>query len=482
MSARLVWTVRRNSYFDSIDLMQIAEQVRQLTGVLDVAVVMGTPAGHSMLEEAGMWSSEAPEAGPSDLLVAVRAEGEPAGRRALARVEELLSARRDGGPARDEAMPRTISAAARRAARASVAVVAVPGAHAALEAHQALSAGLHVFLFSDGVTLDDEAALKRRARGRGLLVMGPECGTSIIKGVGFGFANRVRRGPIGVVGASGTGIQEVTSLVHRLGSGISHAIGTGGRDLHAEVGGVTTLQAIEALAADAATQVILLVSKPASPEVAAAALNAAVATRKPVVACLLGYGGKTPDGVRTASTLEEAAVVAIGVAGRETAAIAPPPAVAGSARGAVRGLYSGGTLCDEARRIVGGAQHRFTDFGAEEFTRGRPHPIIDPGRRNAALVEAGDDPDVSVILVDLILGDCAHPDPAGALRPALNEARARRHGRAMAVVAHVVGTDQDPQGLEKQEETLRGLGAIVCGSNRIAAETARALTEGGHGR
>ena len=482
MSARLAWTVRRNSYFDSIDLMQIAEQVRQLTGVLDVAVVMGTPAGRSMLEEAGMWSSEAPEAGPSDLLVAVRAEGEPAGRRALARVEELLSARRDSGPARDDVMPRTIGAAARRAARASVAVVAVPGAHAALEAHQALSAGLHVFLFSDGVTLDDEAALKRRARGRGLLVMGPECGTSIIKGVGFGFANRVRRGPIGVVGASGTGIQEVTSLVHRLGSGTSHAIGTGGRDLHAEVGGVTTLQAIEALAADAATQVILLVSKPASPEVAAAVLNAAVATRKPVVACLLGYAGKTPDGVRTASTLEEAAVVAIGVAGRETAAIAPPPAVAGSARGAVRGLYSGGTLCDEARRIVGGAQHRFTDFGAEEFTRGRPHPIIDPGRRNAALVEAGDDPDVSVILVDLILGDCAHPDPAGALRPALNEARARRHGRAMSVVAHVVGTDQDPQGLEKQEETLRGLGAIVCGSNRIAAETARALTEGGHGR
>src|SRR5262249_2387849 len=217
--------------------------------------------------------------------------------------------------------------------------------------------------------------------------------------------------------------------------------------LHAAVGGVTTLQALEALAADAATQVILLVSKPASPEVAAAVLNAAVATLKPVVACLLGYAGKTPDGVRTASTLEEAAVVAIGIAGRETAAIAPAQAAAGSSRGAVRGLYSGGTLCDEARRIGGGAQHRFTDFGAEEFTRGRPHPIIDPGRRNAALVEAADDPDVSVILVDLILGDCAHPDPVRALRPALSEARARRHGRAVVVVAHVVVTHQDPQGL-----------------------------------
>src|SRR5262245_22688626 len=480
MSARLAWTVRRNAYFDSIDLMQIAEQVRPLAGVIDVALVMGTPAGRSMFEEAGMWSPEAPEAGPSDLLVAVRAETEAAGHRALARVEELLSARRDSAPARDDLMPRTIVAAARRATPAGVAVVAVPGAHAALEAHQALSAGLHVFLFSDGVSLADEAALKRRARGRSLFVMGPECGTSIINGVGFGFANRVSRGPIGVVGASGTGIQEVTSLVHRLGGGISHAIGTGGRDLHAAVGGVTTLQALEALAADAATRVVLLVSKPASSNVAAAALNAAVATRKPVVACLLGHAGKTPDGVRTAITLEEAAVAAVGLAGREVAAISRPQVSAAGERGAIRGLFSGGTRCDEAQRIVG-VPHKFTDFGAEEFTRGRPHPIIDPGRRNAALVEAGDDADVSVVLLDLILGDCAHPDPVGALRPALSEARARRRGRALAVVAHVVGTDQDPQGLEKQEQTLRDLGAIVCASNRIAAETARSLAQGSHG-
>lgn len=481
MSHQLVWTVRRSSYFDSIDLMQIAEQVRQLAGVIDAALVMGTPAGRSMLEEAGMWSPEAPETGPSDLLVAVRADGEALGHRALARVEELLSARRDGGSARDDAMPRTIGAAARRAGPASVAVIAVPGAHAALEAHQALSAGLHVFLFSDGVSLDDEATLKRRARGRGLLVMGPECGTSILNGVGFGFANRARRGPIGVVGASGTGIQEVTSLVHRFGGGVSHAIGTGGRDLHAAIGGVTTLQALEVLAADAATGVVLLVSKPASPEVAAVVLQAAMATGKPVVACLLGYAGKTPDGVRTATTLEEAAVIAVGLAGREAGALARPSVATGSARGAVGGLYSGGTLCDEARRIVGGAPHRFTDFGAEEFTRGRPHPIIDPGRRNAALVEVGDDPSISVVLLDLVLGDCAHPDPADALRPALTEARARRRGHALAVVAHVVGTDQDPQGLEKQERALRDLGAIVCASNRIAAETARALAEGGHG-
>ncbi len=220
--------VRRNSYFDSIDLMRVGRASRQLAGVSEVAVVMGTPPGRTMLVEAGMWPPEAPEAGPSDLLIAVRADSEALAHRALARVEELLGASREHEPARPDARPRTTASAARVAAQANLAVIAVPGAQAALDAQQALSAGLHVFLFSDGVSLDDEVALKRRARARGLLVMGPECGTAIINGVGLGFANRVRRGAIGVVGASGTGIQELTSLVHCLGGGISHAIGTGG--------------------------------------------------------------------------------------------------------------------------------------------------------------------------------------------------------------------------------------------------------------
>jgi FdrA protein len=480
---QLAWTVRRNSYFDSIDLMRVGEQARQLTGVSDVAVVMGTPPGRAMLVEAGMWPSEAPEAGPSDLLIAVRADSEALAHRALARVEELLSASRDNEPARPDARPRTTASAARVAAPANIAVIAVPGAQAALDAQQALSAGLHVFLFSDGVSLDDEVGLKRRARARGLLVMGPECGTAIINGVGLGFANRVRRGSIGVVGASGTGIQEVTSLVHRLGGGISHAVGTGGRDLHATVGGLTSLQALEALAADVETRVVLVVSKPPSPRVADAVLRAAVATRKPVVACLLGYEGATPSGVRTTAALDEAAVAAVGLAGCADTKLERPALPAGAARGgAIRGLYAGGTLCDEARGIVGsGPPHRFVDFGAEEYTRGRPHPIIDPGLRNAALLDAGADPGVSVILLDLVLGDCAHPDPAAALRPALIEARGRRRGRALTVVAHVVGTDQDPQSLDKQEHELRELGVIVCASNRIAAETARALAEAGDG-
>ncbi len=476
---RLMWAVRRNSYFDSIDLMRVAEQAKQLAGVSEVAVVMGTPPGRSMLAEAGMWPAEAPAAGPSDLLISVRASTEAAANRALASVEELLNASRATEQTRADVLPRTTAVAARGSAATNVALIAVPGAYAAVEAHQALSAGLHVFLFSDGVSLGEEVSLKRRARARGLLVMGPECGTAIINGVGLGFANRVRRGPIGVVGASGTGIQELTTLVHRLGGGISHAIGTGGRDLHAAVGGLTTLQGVAALGTDPGTRALLIVSKPSSPAAADAVLRAAVQTGKPVVACLLGYEGATPQGVHAAATLEEAATTAVRVVGGSVRELERPRVPASGARGAILGFFTGGTLCDEARRLVGDAPpHRWVDFGAEEYTRGRPHPIIDPSQRNAAIAAAGDEGNVSVLLLDLVLGDCAHADPAGALRPALAEARARRRGRDLAIVAHVVGTDEDPQGLERQEEELRKLGVVVCASNRIAGETAWAIAEG----
>jgi FdrA protein len=484
----LAWTVRPSAYFDSIALMRVAEEARNLPGVTDVAVVMGTPANRLLLVAAGLWPEDAPDAGSADLLVSVQASTDDTAHAALGRVAELLSAPREMPRPREELAPRTVLSAARRAVTPNIAVIAVPGAYAAVDAHQALTAGLHVFLFSDGVSLEEEVALKRRAHSRGLVVMGPECGTAIIGGVGLGFANRVRRGPIGVVGAAGTGIQEITSLIHRFGSGISHAIGTGGRDLHEQVGGITTMQALGHLAVDDATRVVLMVSKPASSAVAHRVLSAAVKTGKPVVACLLGYTGATPGGVRTAATLEEAATVAVDLAGgtvvdldrpwrrRPGSAGAPP----GRARGTIRGLYTGGTLAEEARRLVRGTAHHFIDFGAEEYTRGRPHPIIDPGRRHAAIAEAAEDPIVSVLVLDVVLGDCAHSDPAGALAPVLVEARerARRRQRDLTVVAHVVGTDEDPQGLGRQEQTLRDVGAIVCASNRIAAQTARALAGG----
>ena len=474
--------LRRGAYADSIALMQAAEALRKLPGIRDAAVLMATPANLATLAEAGLRPAEADAASAEDLLVAVAADDTPSGHAALAQAESLLARGRradDGG--RAEEPPRSLMSAARRMPDTNLAVIGVPGEHAVAEAHQALSAGLHVFLFSDGVPPAAERALKLRARVRGLLVMGPECGTSIVNGVGLGFANRVRRGGIGLVGASGTGLQEVTSLIHRLGGGVSHAIGTGGRDLHAEIGGITSLQALALLGADAATRVVVLVSKPASSDVARDVLGAAASLGKPVIGCLLGWSGAAPGGVRLVDTLEDAAAAAVRALGLEPAAIDAPKLEAGRERlGDVLGLFTGGTLCDEARRIVGPDARGFVDFGAEEYTRGRPHPMIDPALRSAALARAASDPRVGVLLLDAVLGSCAHPDPAGAAAAAIAEARthASRLGRRLAVVAHVVGTDDDPQGLAAQEDALRAVDAIVCGSNRIAAETALALARG----
>lgn len=473
--------LRRGAYADSIALMQIAEELRRLPGIATAALLMATPANLATLAEADLLPAEAEGAAPEDIVLAVRADDAASGRAALARAEALLARPAGGAPAHAEAPPRSLVSAARRTAGANLAMIAVPGEHAVAEAHQALSAGLHVFLFSDGVPVGAERALKLRARARGLLVMGPECGTSIVNGVGLGFANRVRRGAVGLVGASGTGLQEVTSLIHRLGGGVSHAIGTGGRDLHAEVGGITTLQAIELLAGDAATRVLVLVSKPAADAVARQVLAAAGAAGKPAIACLLGWRGEAPAGVRVVESLEEAAVAAVEALGPTPPALEPPKLEPRRRPcGPVLGLFTGGTLCDEARRVVGAAARSFVDFGAEEYTRGRPHPMIDPALRSAALTRAGDDAGVGVLLLDLVLGSCAHPDPASAAAAAIREARARaaRHGRDLAVVAHVVGTEDDPQGLAAQEGALRALDVIVCPSNRLAARTALALARG----
>ncbi len=479
----------KGRYVDSVALMRISDETRRVPGVSSATLVLATAANRQALVEAGLWAPGAEGAGPDDLIIAVAAESEAAACAGLERAEALLATRRPrAGPDAAES-PCSITAGARGAGAASLAVVSVPGRYAVAEAHQALSAGLHVFVFSDGVELADEAQLKQRARARDLLVMGPECGTSIINGVGVGFANAVRRGAVGLVGASGTGLQEVTTLVHRLGAGVSHAIGTGGRDLQAAVGGITTLQALELLGADPRTRAVVIVSKPADDAIAGAVLEAASGLGKPVVACLLGWRGKVPAGVRAAPTLEEAALAALDAIGMEARPLAGPKSTRrprgersrpSSRRGRVHGLYTGGTLCEEARAVVGDAAGRFVDFGAPEYTQGRPHPMIDPELRNRAIAATGDDPSAAVLLLDVVLGHCAHPDPAGAAAPGIREARtrAKRGRRQLPVVAHVVGTAEDPQRLAAQERTLRELDVIVCPSNRLAAATARELARG----
>src|SRR5216683_3703129 len=357
MSDFFVSSVRRNAYVDSVTLLQVSAEMASLAGVLDAALVMASELNRQLLSDSGLLVGEADSAGPNDLVIAVRAADDSVAAAALQQADALLTNRRRGSSsgAPSSSPPRSLRSAHRADPEANLALVSVPGPYAAGEARQALADGLHVFLFSDNVSVEDEVDLKRFAQGQHLLVMGPDCGTAILNGVGLGFANVVRRGRIGLIGASGTGVQEVTSLLHQAGEGISHAIGTGGRDMYAAVGGVTTLQALELLRDDPQTQTIVLVAKPSAPEVAARVLSKAAQTGKPVVACLLGADLQPPPGVQLAHNLYQAARLA---ASPESSWSGVTPADLArthfrAEQHQVRGLFCGGTLCEEAAAAMG---------------------------------------------------------------------------------------------------------------------------------
>jgi len=398
-------------------------------------------------------------------------------------------------------LPRTLDSAIRRLPDANLVTISVPGAYAKLEAMAALRRGLHVFLFSDNVSLADEIALKRVATEKGLLCMGPDCGTGYLNGVGLGFANVVPRGRIGCVSASGTGLQAVASRLASLGEGISHGIGVGGRDLSAEVGGVMTAFALEALGADRSTELIVVISKPPAPA-ALARLEAAIGViGKPVVVCCLGAPGPPAGAGRWVATLEDAAEAATAdvrgtpwvpraFSDAEDVRVRLKRIEAGSRHsGTLLGLFVGGTLAHEARLVLepwlgqvspsaAGGRHRILDLGADEYTVGRPHPMLDPAERDARVREAGRDPSVGVLLLDLVLGRGTHPDPARSLAAAVEDARAAatRVGRELTVVASAIGTEGDPQGLGGQVAALESAGVHVFpGSAQAARFAALAL-------
>ena len=525
--------VRRGTYHDSVTLMQVSRQAEDLPGVEAAAAVAATPVNLELLARQG-FAVDPAGLGPSDLVLCVRAADDEAADQAMAQVDTLLAGAGrvgagggsgpDGGPA---ALPRSLRAATRHDPDLNLAVLSVPGRHLHYEIAEALQAGLHVFCFSDGLDPATEAACKKVAAERGLLLMGPDCGTAILDGVGLGFANAVRPGPVGVVGASGTGIQEVTCLLDAAGVGISHAIGVGGRDLSPEVGGIMTLRALDLLADDDATERLVVISKPPDPQVARRVADAAATTGKPVI---LAFPGMTeppplPHGVGFAGSLEAAATWAIGSVGagspvagttelhlpvpgppegeRSPAADAvapvvhsPPPHPPVVTPGAIRGLFSGGTLCYEAMAVVAGVVgrvasniplrpdwrladpnrsegHTFVDFGDDAMTEGRAHPMIDPGLRNERFRREAADPETGVVLLDVVLGYGAHPDPAGELAPLVERALADRRG-GLSVVVSLCGAAGDPQGLDGQAATLRAAGALVTRSSAQAARLALA--------
>src|SRR6266567_3425741 len=478
-------SVKRNTYFDSITLMKVARALTSMNGIEDAAAIMATAANLHLLEEAGLTPFEG-NAGADDVLLVVRASDESSADAALEAAEEQLTQRPGvssvDGDMSSHKQPRSLEQAIQLQPESSLAVISVPGPYAALESDRALHAGLHVFLFSDNVSLEDEIALKHLAQDRGLLFMGPDCGTAMLNGVGLGFVNVVPSGPIGIVGASGTGIQQVMSVIARLGGGVSQVIGCGGRDLSEKVGAITTLQGLRLLQEDEQTEVIVLVSKPPAPAVAERVLQVAVKGKKPVFVIFVGadhsalekrYGHR----VVVARTLAEAARKAVSVGGGSDTMTGTwrvhemKPVSPVKTHGAIYSnilLKPEWRLVEEGKRVEG---HCAIDFGADEYTRGRPHPMIDPGLRLKRLQEEASNPRVGVILLDIVLGYCSHPDPAAVYGPAILAARkqANREGRSLTFVISLCGTEGDPQRLSVQTRQLREAVAEIFTSNADAA-------------
>jgi succinyl-CoA synthetase alpha subunit len=498
-------SIRRDAYYDSVLLMRLSQALRRRAGVVQAEVVMGTPHNRELLVAAGFAGAALATAGPNDLVIAVRGR-DITDADVEAELNALVAAGRTS--ATEETRPTTLAAALRDHPELNLVLISVPGAHAAREARHALARGKHVMIFSDNVPLEDEIALKRDAAARRLLMMGPDCGTAIINGKPLGFANAVRRGPIGVVGASGTGIQEITSCVHRLGGGVSQAIGTGGRDLSEAVGGTMTLFGIEALAADRRTKVIVVVSKPPSPTVAEKVVHALAAGGKPAVVHFVGAEPRSErerGRIVFADSLAGTARAACRLAGggrvrtpTSNAALAKRLAGTLPRRAKLRALFCGGTTGHEALTLLSRAGvrvrsnlqkkaslwiegttpvrgHVLLDLGDDVFTRGRPHSMIEPVLRNERLALEIADPAVGVLLFDLVLGYGAHPDPAGVLAEGLEHARALHRQRRLVVIASVTGTDGDPQGLTAQTRTLASAGVIVMPDNAQASQLAAAV-------
>ncbi len=522
--------LKRNTYYDSITLMSVIQFVKDQKAVDDAGAVMATEANLALMEQADLLpvaflAELEKQPGPEDLLIAIRASDEAAAQAALIFVEQKLAApaKRDVSGSVSTPTARSLEMALRHDASVNLAVISVAGEHAWLEAEQALFNGLHVFLFSNNVSVEQERRLKVLAASKGLLLMGPDCGTAIINGVGLGFSNVAPRGSIGIVGASGTGMQQLTCLIAAAGLGISQAIGTGGRDLSEVINGIMMREGLALLARDPQTEVIVLVSKLPSKRVAQELLATAAHSGKLVVAIFLGMKpeefGPVADNIKLSWTLTGAAQLAVSLSGGDSKRVpgagdltALKPRLAAERASMapfqhyIRALYSGGTLCYESMLLlkeqVGPVAsniplrpqwelaaneqfrgHTALDLGTDEFTRGKPHPMIDPTVRLHYLSRAAQDSETAVILLDIVLGFCSHPDPASVYAPVIKRLRseAQAAGRALPVIVSLCGTEGDPQRLSLQRAVLEASGALVWESNEAAAFIAASLVDDSSG-
>jgi FdrA protein len=504
--------VRKGEYYDSVTLMRLAQKLGEIPGVLDSAAIMGSDGNKAILKSGGMMSSELRDACDNDLLIVIKVESADIADRALAEIDKILLSLKSSDKRKPVGIPRTIDSALKTFPDANLAVISVAGRFAGDEAMRALQSGLHVMLFSDNVPLETEIELKRYAVSHGLLLMGPDCGTAIINGVPLGFANAVNRGDIGIVAASGTGLQEVSCIVSNNGCGISQAIGTGSRDIGAEVGGMMFIEAVKTLADDNNTGVILLVCKPPAAKTLKKIETVLKDVTKPIVAIFLGAENQTSTNrIHYATTLEEGALAAAALSkGDEVTQIGDRLRIhdfelsklakaeaANMQKGQhyVRGLFNGGTFCYEGQVLLKGKlndiysnspikgtsklpdalkseKHTIIDMGADEFTLGRLHPMIDFSLRKKRIIQEAGDPETAVILLDIVLGYGANMNPLEETLPAIKEAREAAKDRYISFVCSATGTDRDPQNKMLILKGLCEAGVIVEESNAAACKLA----------
>ncbi|WP_405173618.1 acyl-CoA synthetase FdrA [Paenibacillus sp. FSL H8-0260] len=513
MSTKIV--IKRNTYFDSVSLMSLSTKANQIEGVEQAFIAMATQMNKEVLANIGLITPELEEAKNSDLMIVIKAASPELAEVAFEAIEELFI-KKDSAVGGTELKYPTIESAVKNMTAANLAVISVNGAFAAREARKALENNLHVMMFSDNVSVEDEIELKKIAHERGLLMMGPDCGTAIIGNMALCFANKVRKGNIGIVGASGTGSQEISVRIHDFGGGISQLIGTGGRDLSERVGGVMMLDAMKALNEDEATKVIVLISKPPAKSVEQKVLNEIKNMHKPVVVCFIGGTEEAvlEAGGHFAKTTKEAALKAVILSGIDESQIDKHPlnlplieeikVKLKPEQKYIRGLFCGGTLCDEAMYLamekyddvysnipkdpeyqLGDIHisqgHTFIDFGDDGFTNGKPHPMIDPSSRIARFKQEAKDPAVGVIIMDFVLGYGSHEDPVGVMVPAIIEAKqaAEQEGRHLEIVGYVLGTDLDTPSVQEQLDKLVSAGVTYASSNTNAGLLARGFVEKG---
>jgi len=506
--------VKQNTYYDSVTLMLISSRITETAGIIEAAVMMGTDHNKVLMKNSGILTEETEKkATGNDLVIGILAENQQALNDALKILDDQFQSKNQLTITDNTTRAKTIDNAIKKLPDLNFAIISLPGRYAKNEAMKCMKNGMHVLLFSDNVSIDEENELKDYAIANNLLMMGPDCGTAIINGIGLGFANVVKRGNIGLVAAAGTGLQEVTVIIDRLGGGISQAIGTGGRDLKEAVGGKMMLLALNSLEEDPETEIIGIISKPPAKAVMEKILNKVKSIKKPVVACFLGGDDSLFEGTQviSAKTLEDTAAFLVNISKgksikpteftidqEEVAAIVETETLKLSAEQKyVRGLYSGGTLSYESMLILQEAcgeiysnaaidkqyllenveksrEHTIIDMGDDYFTDGMPHPMIDTRLRVERIKKEASDPETAIILMDCVLGYGCHEDPAGALAKAIKEANEIAGDRKIIYIASVCGTDKDIQRRSEQEEKLRKAGVVVMPTNaqacRIAAK------------